>query len=156
MILADGHYDSLSFDFSIEYWKYNRLEWWLGHNESWIQRIVLCTKDTRGASRRLRWPISYIIYAFCIAFIRYVLNWIFHLIGIHTVGMIPIWSIFIQTKDFAFDKWDVNNDDKIDMTEFDNFMMPILEMRRNQKTDQVFQPHDKGKAFNIANLPDIW
>ena len=42
------------------------------------------------------------------------------------------------------------------MTEFDNFMMPIMEMRRNQKTDQVFQPHDKGKAFNIDNLPDIW
>ena len=42
------------------------------------------------------------------------------------------------------------------MTEFDNFMMPIMEMRRNQKTDQVFQPHDKGKAFNIVNLPDIW
>ena len=66
--------------------------------------------------------------------------------------MIPI---FIQTKDFAFDKWDVNNDDKIDMTEFDNFMMPIMEMRRNQKTDQVFQPHDKGKAFKIDNSPDV-
>ena len=64
--------------------------------------------------------------------------------------------IFILTKDFAFDKWDVNNDEQIDMTEFDNFMMPIMEMRRNQKTDQVFQPHDKGKAFNIVNLPDIW
>ena len=42
------------------------------------------------------------------------------------------------------------------MTEFDNFMMPIMEMRRNQKTDQVFQPHDKGKAFKIDNLLDVW
>ena len=41
----------------------------------------------------------------------------------------------------------MNNDDVIDMTEFDNFMMPIMEMRRNQKTDQVFEPHDKEKAF---------
>ena len=41
------------------------------------------------------------------------------------------------------------------MTEFDNFMMPIMEMRRNQKTDQVFQPHDKGKAFKIDNLLDV-
>ena len=61
-----------------------------------------------------------------------------------------------STKDFAFEKWDVNNDDQIDMTEFDNFMMPILEMRRNQKTDQVFEPHDKGKAFKIDNLPDVF
>ena len=61
-----------------------------------------------------------------------------------------------STKDFAFEKWDANHDDQIDMTEFDNFMMPILEMRRNQKTDQVFQPHDKGKAFKIDNLLDVW
>ena len=39
------------------------------------------------------------------------------------------------------------------MNEFDNFMMPILELRRNQKTDQVFKPLDKGMAFNIDTLP---
>ena len=55
--------------------------------------------------------------------------------------------IFIYTKDFAFEKWDANNDEQIDMTEFDNFMMPIMEMRRNQKADQIFEPHDTVKAL---------
>ena len=60
-----------------------------------------------------------------------------------------------KQKDFAFEKWDVNNNGEIDMNEFDNFMMPIMEMRRNQKTDQVFEPHDKEKAFIFDGSPVV-
>ena len=49
----------------------------------------------------------------------------------------------------------MNNDELIDMTEFDNFMMPIMEMRRNQKTDQVFEPIDKERAFIFDKLPVV-